>query len=68
MKLLAGDPTDGQWVLYSGLAPGYAGLWQINVRIPMGVAPGLQTPIGIQYDGVPSGTSQSLYHLVIAVK
>jgi uncharacterized protein (TIGR03437 family) len=68
MKLLPGDPTDGQWVLYSGLAPGYAGLWQINVRIPMGVAPGLQTPLGIQYDGVGSGTLQSLYHLSIAVK
>jgi hypothetical protein len=28
----AGDPTNGKWVTYSGLAPGYAGLWQINVR------------------------------------
>ena len=26
------------WVTYSGLAPGYAGLWQINVQIPMAVA------------------------------
>jgi uncharacterized protein (TIGR03437 family) len=68
MALRPGDPTDGSWVKYSGLAPGFAGLWQINVQIPMGVAPGAQVPIGIQYDLVPSANTQSLYHLVIAVK
>jgi uncharacterized protein (TIGR03437 family) len=68
MALRPGDPTDGSWVKYSGLAPGFAGLWQINVQIPMGVAPGAQVPIGIQYDLVGSANSQSLYRLVIAVK
>ena len=68
MKLLPGDPTNGQWVTYSGLAPGFAGLWQINVQIPMGVAPGLQVPIGIQYNGVGNANLSSLYHLSIAVK
>ena len=68
MATRPGDPTDGSWVKYSGLAPGFAGLWQINVQIPMGVAPGAQVPIGIQYNLVGSANSQSLYHLVIAVK
>jgi uncharacterized protein (TIGR03437 family) len=27
-------------VLYSGLAPGFVGLWQINVKIPLDVPPG----------------------------
>jgi uncharacterized protein (TIGR03437 family) len=29
-------------VQYSGLAPGYVGLYQVNVRIPEGLAPGVQ--------------------------
>ncbi len=66
--LLAGDPTNGQWVTYSGLAPGYAGLWQINVQIPMAVPPAAQVPIGIQYDGVPSHSPSSGFGLTIAVK
>ena len=66
--VLPGDPTNGQWVTYSGLAPGYAGLWQINVYVPMRVLPGVQTPIAIQYDGVGSSNLSSLFHLTIAVK
>jgi len=66
--VLPGDPTNGQWVTYSGLAPGYAGLWQINVFVPMRVLPGAQVPIGIQYDGVGSSNLSSLFHLSIAVK
>jgi uncharacterized protein (TIGR03437 family) len=26
--------------VYSGLAPGYAGLYQVNVQVPPGLAPG----------------------------
>jgi len=63
-----GDPTNGKWVTYSGLAPGFAGLWQINVQIPMATVPGSQVPIGIQYDGVGSATLNSGFHLTIAVK
>ena len=66
--LLGGDPTNGQWVTYSGLAPGFAGLWQINVQIPMAIVPAAQVPIGIQYDGVGSADLSSGFHLTIAVK
>jgi uncharacterized protein (TIGR03437 family) len=66
--LLGGDPTNGQWVTYSGLAPGYAGLWQINVQIPMAILQGSQVPIAIQYDGVGSTNLSSGFHLTIAVK
>ena len=40
-------------VLYSGLAPGFAGLWQINVRIPSDVPPGAVI-VFISYGGVNS--------------
>jgi uncharacterized protein (TIGR03437 family) len=29
-----------EWIPFSGLAPGFVGLWQINAQIPMAVAPG----------------------------
>jgi len=29
--------------IYSGLAPGYVGLYQVNVQVPAGLAPGIQT-------------------------
>ena len=35
-------------VLFSGLAPGYAGLWQINVFIPSSLATNLATPFSVQ--------------------
>jgi uncharacterized protein (TIGR03437 family) len=34
-------------VLYAGIAPNYAGLYQINVRIPAGVQPGDDVPIEV---------------------
>jgi uncharacterized protein (TIGR03437 family) len=68
MPILAGDPTNGKWVSYSGLAPGFAGLWQINVQIPMSINPASQVPLAIQYDGVGSASLYSGFHLTIAVK
>lgn len=65
---LPGDPTNGQWVTYSGLAPGFAGLWQINVYVPMATVPGAQVPIAIQYNGVGSHGLNSGFGLTIAVK
>jgi uncharacterized protein (TIGR03437 family) len=38
-------------VQYSGFAPGFVGLWQINVRIPDNVAPSNAAPIVIFYRG-----------------
>jgi hypothetical protein len=37
-------------ILFSGLAPGLSGVWQINVRVPEGVPPGLAA-VEISYDG-----------------
>jgi uncharacterized protein (TIGR03437 family) len=42
-------------VKYSGLAPGYIGLWQINVAIPAGVT-GNAVPVRVIINGVPSNT------------
>ena len=37
-------------VLFSGLAPGLKGVWQINVRVPASVESG-KVPVAIAYDG-----------------
>jgi adhesin/invasin len=42
-------------VTYQGLAPGYAGLAQINVIVPSGLTPGDQ-PVFITVNGVPSNS------------
>jgi uncharacterized protein (TIGR03437 family) len=44
-------------VLFSGLAPGFVGLYQINARIPMSVAPGVQ-PLVVSAAGISSNTVQ----------
>jgi uncharacterized protein (TIGR03437 family) len=33
--LLNGTPVDGKSILYAGVTPGYAGLFQINLLLPM---------------------------------
>ncbi len=38
----------------SGLAPGYVGLWQINVKLPQGIATGGGVPLRVILDGSPS--------------
>jgi len=43
-------------VQFSGLAPGYIGLWQINVKIPQGIAPGGAVSIRVLINGSPSNT------------
>jgi uncharacterized protein (TIGR03437 family) len=43
-------------VLFSGMAPGWVGLWQINAEIPASTTPGSAVPLSITSDGVASNT------------
>jgi len=43
-------------VLFSGMAPGYVGLWQINAEVPMDVTPGPAVSLVITAAGVQSNT------------
>jgi uncharacterized protein (TIGR03437 family) len=43
-------------VQYSGLAPNYIGLWQINVAIPPGTSAGNAVPVRMLINGTPSNT------------
>jgi uncharacterized protein (TIGR03437 family) len=39
---------------FSGLAPGYAGVYQVNVVVPAGVAPGASVPVVVTAGGASS--------------
>ena len=43
-------------VQYSGLTPGFVGLWQINVTIPVGTPSGSAVPVRVVINGTPSNT------------
>jgi uncharacterized protein (TIGR03437 family) len=49
-------------VLYSGLAPGFAGLYQVDVQVPNGITPGNDIPLILT---LPSGTSDSAVTLAV---
>ena len=57
------EPTCGsKGVLYSGLAPGQVGLWQINVEVPMSTVPGAARQVLVSYRNIFSNA------VTIAVK
>jgi uncharacterized protein (TIGR03437 family) len=41
-------------VPFAGLAPGFAGLYQVNVTVPPGIAPGDNVPVILTVDGASS--------------
>lgn len=43
-------------VQFAGLAPGFVGLYQVNVQIPAGVVPGPAVPVVLLQNGVSSNT------------
>jgi len=43
-------------VYFAGLAPGFVGLYQVNVQVPAGVAPGDTVPLVMSVGGVNSNT------------
>jgi uncharacterized protein (TIGR03437 family) len=43
-------------VLFSGLAPGFVGLYQVNALVPAGVTANSTVPVVISMDGVNSNT------------
>jgi len=55
---LAGEPLP---VRYAGLAPGWVGVYQINVHVPWWVRPGMQQPLVI----TQGGYSTTLYVRVV---
>jgi uncharacterized protein (TIGR03437 family) len=44
-------------VPFAGLAPGFAGLYQVNVQVPDGVTPGDAVPVALTIGGVASNTA-----------
>ncbi|MCU1232907.1 MAG: glycosyl hydrolase [Candidatus Solibacter sp.] len=43
-------------VSFSGLAPGFVGLYQVNVQVPAGVAPGADVPVVLTLAGAAANT------------
>lgn len=62
-----GDPK--MFVQYIGLAPGYVGLWQVNVTVPLGTPPGTQIPIGVLVNGnVAEPDKNAGYNATVSIK
>jgi uncharacterized protein (TIGR03437 family) len=59
--------VDNNFVAFSGLSPGFPGMWQVNVRIPQATAAGAQ-PLGLLFnsfaDNLPSASG---YRIVFYV-
>lgn len=52
---LAGAAVDPARILYAGVAPGFAGLYQVNLRLPVGVPPDPEVRVGYPEARSPEG-------------
>jgi uncharacterized protein (TIGR03437 family) len=69
IPLQAGESNGGNFIKYSGLAPGLVGVWQINVQIPEAVGVGNQVALALVLNGnVADPDAHSGYSATIAVK
>jgi uncharacterized protein (TIGR03437 family) len=59
--------VSSNWIPFTGLIPGYAGLWQINAQIPMAVVPGAAV-VKVVLNGTASTDPSPAYQTVIYVK
>ena len=55
--IIGTERVDGSAILYSGLAPGLVGVWQVNVQIPLDVItlPTSPTQVIVDLNSIPSG-------------
>ena len=58
--------TDAE-ILYSGLAPGLVGVWQLNLRVPDRVAPNSRAQVVIAFRDVPSNNPQVPTQIVTTI-
>ena len=70
-----GDPPNGQFIQYFGLAPGLVGLWQLNMYIPMGVVPGNNVTLFVNLNDIYDTDVNSIdpttgkaWHMSLVVK
>ncbi len=66
--LLPGESNGGNFIKYSGLAPGLVGVWQVNVQIPQATAPNVQTILALVLNGVADPNANSPYRATVAIK
>ena len=53
--VLDGVRLDAGQILYAGVAPGFGGLYQINVRLPDVIGPSAEIRIGLGSEISPAG-------------
>jgi len=61
------DPPNG-FVQFSGLAPGFVGVWQINVWLPGATPPATQVPMFIQAFSIPSNDGSFFTNITVKAK
>jgi uncharacterized protein (TIGR03437 family) len=61
-------PVPATNLLYSGLAPGLIGVWQIDILVPTTVTAGSSVPVLVTMSSVPSGDPSSTVKTTIALQ